>query len=144
MFIVDDPMLALITRFVVGVERIDVGDQEFLEEQVRLIRDYVDQYPADQHQERAVEWVEAHAEHYRVAWQRRVISDRFAQQRCPDCPLILEGASAHCEIHDQWSRLVREYLGKKITSREHVEDTLRLLSDHKSKLRVTRQKPRLG
>ena len=139
MFIVDDPMLALITRFVFDAAHLDVSDREFLQEQVRSIRQYVDQYPEDERQARAIEWVEEHAQQYRTAWQRRVISDRVTQQRCPDCPLIKENPSARCEIHARWASLLHEYLGNQISSRQYVEDTLVLLNAHKTQLKVAKR-----
>lgn len=138
-------MLALIARFVTDVEHLDVSDRDFLEEQVQSIGRYVDEYPEEQRQMRAMEWIEDHAEHYRVTWQRRVISDRVTRRRCADCPLIDQGATATCEIHARWSRLLEEYLGDQISSREYVEDTLSLLNEHKSRLKVSlRQKPDAG
>lgn len=145
MFIVDDPMLALIARFVTDVEHLDVSDRDFIQEQVRSIGRYVDQYPEEQRQMRAMEWVEDHAEHYRVAWQRRVVSDRVTRRRCPDCPLMNQGANTRCEIHARWSRLLEEYLANEISSRQYVEDTLSLLKEHKSELKVALlQKPDPG
>lgn len=129
-------MLALITRFVFDVEHLDVSDQDFLEEQVRSIRRYVEQFPDAERDRRALEWIERHAQHYRVAWQKRVISDRSSRGRCPDCPLLRRDAAAQCEIHARWKQLLHDYLGDRISSRAYVEDTLRLLTEHKAELKV--------
>ncbi|MBE7482085.1 MAG: hypothetical protein HS104_19170 [Polyangiaceae bacterium] len=138
MFIVDDPMLALIARFVLDVQHIDVSDEQFLQEQLRSIERYVDGFPADQRQERALEWIEEHAQRYRVAWQRRVVADQLADRRCRDCPLVREDSGSRCEIHAKWSSLLDEYLHDRISSRKYVEDALGLLKDHKSRLAARR------
>lgn len=142
MFIADDPMLALIARFVLDVQHLHVSDEEFLREQVHAIERYVDRFPADQRQERALEWIERHAESYRVAWQRRVVSDQLADRRCKDCPLVREDSRPRCEIHAKWSSLLDDYLHDRISSRRYVEDTLSLLRDHKSQLRATLDRAR--
>ncbi len=136
MFIVDDPMLALIARFVMDVQHLDVSDEEFLQEQVRSIGEFVDRFPAEQRQARALEWIEVHAKHYRVAWQRRVVSDQLTDRRCSDCPLVRDDSRTRCEIHAKWARLLQGYLDDGISSRQYVEDALRLLSEHKSKLKA--------
>jgi hypothetical protein len=135
-FIVDDPMLALIARFAVDLDHLSVSDQSFLDEQLRSICQHVEQYPPEQRNQRALEWIEDHAKRYRLAWQRRVISDESSQHRCADCPLVRLDASAPCEVHARWSSLLQEYLDDRISSRRYVEDTLALLSEHKSRLRV--------
>lgn len=141
MFIVDDPLLALIARFVLDVEHLEVSDDELLQEQVRLIQEYLERFPAAERQARAIEWVEQHAKNYRVAWQRRVVSERLAQ-RCPDCPLLHRDPSAQCEIHARFSQLLQEFLRDQISTHEYVVDTLALLNEHKTKLKVSlRQTP---
>ncbi|GMV16479.1 MAG: hypothetical protein DYH12_08955 [Sorangiineae bacterium PRO1] len=136
MFIADDPMLALIARFVLDVQHLEVSDEEFLREQLGAIERYVNQFPAEQRQQRALEWIEEHAKHYRVAWQRRVVSDQLAERRCRDCPLIREDSRPRCEIHAKWSSLLDDFLHDRISSRRYVEDALSLLESHKSKLKA--------
>ena len=130
-------MLALIARFVVDVDHLDVSDIEFLQQQIRTMQEHVAHLPADQKQECIIEWIEKHAENYRKEWQTKVISENVAQHRCPDCPLIHSGPSGHCEIHSQWAELLQQYLDEEISSRDYVEDTLQLLDEHKSDLKVT-------
>ena len=134
--IVDDPMLALITRFVLDTEHLDVSNEEFLRVQLRSIEQYVDHFPADEQQSRALEWIEQHAKEYRVAWQRRVVSDQVAERRCRDCPLVRDDSHTRCEIHAEWSRLLKDYVNDKISSQQYVEDALGLLNDHKSQLKA--------
>jgi hypothetical protein len=135
-FIVDDPMLALITRFIVDIEHLDVSDREYLQAQLRSIQAFVDQYPADQRQQRALEWIESHAKEYRVAWQRRMVSSQLTKRRCRDCPLVERDASRHCDVHAQWSRLLQDYVGDRISSRQYVQSALDLLHAHKLELKV--------
>ncbi len=136
MFVVDDPMLALIARFVVDFDRLDVTNQEFLQKQAESIKDYVSQYPEEQKTEKALEWIEAYAKQYRADWQQSVINERITQRRCPDCPLIGHGSNSHCEIHDRWVELLKNYMDKEINSRKYVEETLELLTQHKDDLKI--------
>jgi hypothetical protein len=136
MFIVDDPMLALISRFVMDSEQLDASNEEFLRQQVQSIEQYVDQFGADERQRRALEWIEEHAKHHRQSWQRRKVSEQLTERRCKDCPLIQDDAQPHCEIHAAWADLLRDYVDDKISSGQYVEDALKLLSDHKSQLKV--------
>jgi hypothetical protein len=142
MFIVDDPMLALIARFVMDADHLEVSNDRFLREQVQAIEEYVGQFPEDQRQSRALEWIAEHAKHYRIAWQRRVVVDGLTQRRCSDCPLVRDEAGSRCKIHAEWSRLLQDYLDEKVTSRGYVEDALRLLKDNKSMLLPPRVAPR--
>jgi hypothetical protein len=138
MFIVDDPMLALISRFVLDVEQLNASNEEFLQQQVHSIEQYVNQFGADERQRRALEWIEEHAKHHRQSWQRRMVTEQLTERRCKDCPLIADDSHAHCAIHAEWSDLLRDYVDDRISSRQYVEDVLKLLSDHKSQLKVAR------
>ncbi len=135
MYIVDDPMLLLIARFI-GVDRDpEVSEQAFMQRQIEAIQDYVARFPDSERSGRAMEWVENHAEQYRGAWQRKYLSRWMRELRCPDCPLAGEHLISHCEIHRHWSDLLSSYTTEEITSREYVEQTLQLLSKHKQKLK---------
>ncbi len=136
--IVDDPMLALIARFVVTEDRLDIANEEFLERQIKAIEKHVSRYPRKQKDERALEWIVAHAKKYRQEWQRRVVSRQAPGQRCADCPLDPNEDLSQCAIHDSWVGLLQRYVGGEITSRTYVEDTLVLLEDNKKRLRVAR------
>ncbi len=137
MFIVDDPMLALIARFRVDIDNFDVSYKQFLNQQIQTMKQYVEQYPENQQQKKALEWIEKHARNYRQEWQKRILSERVERQKCPDCPLVGDTRSTTCEIHDQWFRLLQRYVEKKITSRKYVEDSLKLMDDQKARLKVT-------
>jgi hypothetical protein len=137
MFIIDDPMLALITRFGCGEGQLQLQEGEFMLDQIATIQRYVAQFPVEQWNTRAIEWIEAHAERYRQAWQNKVVYVRATQTRCPDCPLTEEGLTSHCEIHHRWLDLLNSYIAGEVSSRRYVEDTLRLLTDYKARLKVT-------
>lgn len=140
MFIVDDPMLALIMRFVSNGDSLNVSDQDFLQRQVKAIGEYVTQFPEEEKAKRAMEWIETFAEHYRKEWQRNVATQQFSEKRCPDCPLIANAHDSHCEIHEQWLKLLESYASNEITSSRYVEDALRLLEEHKAHLQITAKK----
>ncbi len=136
MFIVDDPMLALIARFIVDVDNLDGGHEEFLQRQVQTMQRYVEKYPPAQQQMKAMQWIQNHARNYRRDWQKRIISEQVAEKKCPDCPLVVDDPSSPCEIHDLWVDLLKAYMEDNITSTDYVEDTLKLLDDNKARLKV--------
>ena len=140
MFIVDDPLLALIVRFVVGQDKLDISDEEFVQRQLETLREYVDRFPADEHTARAMEWVAKNAESYRRSWQQNVVARSAPSQRCPDCPLAGSVGQGHCEVHARWLKLLRTYMAREIGSEAYVEDTLELLRQHKTDLWITRQR----
>jgi hypothetical protein len=136
-FIVDDPMLALITRLVCGDGQLHLSEGEFILDQIATIQRYVAQFPAEQWNTRAIEWIEKHAERYRQAWQKKAVYAQAMQTRCPDCPLAEEGLTAHCEIHHRWLDLLHSYMVGEVSSKRYVEDTLHLFTDYKTRLKVT-------
>ena len=136
MFIVDDPMLALIVRFVAGERDVDIRQDEFLQHQVRTILEYIEQFPAEEQQARTLEWIQENARRYRKQWQLNVIAARLINVRCPDCPLVREDEGVHCEIHDRWMEILQAYTDKLISSAQYVRDTLDLLEAHKARLKV--------
>jgi len=140
MFIVDDPMLALIMRFVSKGEALDVSDQEFLQRQVVAIGEYVAQFPEEEKAQRAMEWIGNYAEQYRKEWQRNMATQELSEKRCPDCPLIANETESHCQIHEHWLLLLKNYASNNITSSTYVEDALRLLDEHKANLQITNKK----
>ena len=139
--IVDDPMLALIMRFISKDKHLDISDEEFLQRQLAEIKDYVGQYPPEQETRRTMEWIERYAEEYRKDWQKNMAARQSSTRRCPDCPLIESDSSSfceiYCEIHHQWQDLLQSYIGDNITSKKYVEDTLRLLEEHKTNLKIS-------
>lgn len=143
MYIVDDPTLALITRFVGNAQNLDLSDAEFLLQQIAAIERYVERFPADERQGRALEWIEAHAQHYRQQWQKQAAVGVLARARCPDCPLAGGERATPCAVHTRWLNLLRRYAATEISSREYIEDSLKLLGAYKDRLKVGRTRQRL-
>ena len=136
MSIVDDPMLALIMRFVLGREQLDISDQVYFQRQLETLQEYVGRFPDEERQMRAMEWIEQHAENYRRSWQRNQAAKAARRKRCADCPLKDGGSSRNCSVHGRWLLLLNHYLAGELTSSQYVEDSLRLLREHKSELKI--------
>jgi len=137
MYIVDDPTLALITRFVGDSAHPALSDTEFFRQQVAAIKEYVERFPPDERQLRALAWIEANAMEYRRQWQKRAAMDVLAKVRCPDCPLSGGDALTPCAIHARWLTLLRRYAANELSSHEYVETSLALLTGHKDRLKVS-------
>ena len=135
MYIVDDPMLALIARFVCVDKYRGVSEQEFLQLQVDAIESYVQSFPERERDARALKWVGQYAEQFRRNWQRKYLVRWLEELRCQDCPLADGHSMRHCKIHNQWSDLLTRYAAEKISSREFVEQNLKLLSENKEILK---------
>ncbi len=142
MYIVDDPTLALITRFVGDKRALEISQDELMDQQVAAIRSYVEGFPAEERTQRAREWIEGHAREYRQAWQRSVLSEQLRDSRCPDCPLTRGHPGGPCLIHDRWLELLDDYIAERISSAQYVEDTLELLRAHKTHLKVAAKRAR--
>lgn len=142
MFVVDDPLLALILRFIADTDQSPAASEEFLRRQLKTIRQYVAKSPAHEQGAKAMEWIEQHAERYRRGRQRRVVSRRTVYLRCEDCPLASLGAAEHCEIHEQWLYLLRQYTAGQVSSRSYIESALDLLRRYKEELKL--RNARLG
>ncbi|MFV9614324.1 MAG: hypothetical protein ACNYZG_00095, partial [Gammaproteobacteria bacterium] len=101
MCIIDDPMLALIARFVVeDINNINISDEIFLQHQIAEIRSHIEKSPTKQMQQQlALEWIKKHAEQYREEWRKRTFSKAVLDKRCADCPLIHDNSSSLCIIH---------------------------------------------
>jgi len=65
MYIVDDPTLALIARFLGDVASEAYSDEEFFNRQLSAVEAYVEGFPEDERDARALQWIEANAMHYR-------------------------------------------------------------------------------
>lgn len=143
-FVVDDPMLALMTRFACGDGQLHFAHEEFMVDQLAAIHRYVAPFPAEQQSTLAIQWIEQHAERYRRAWQQKAVYAKVVRTRCPDCPLAEEGLSTNCSIHDQWLDLLTQYAADEISSKRYVEDTLRLLTDYKNRLKVSARRRALS
>ena len=138
MYIVEDPLLALLVRFVGETANGDARDEEFLRDQVAAIRAHLEAFPAEEQEARAMEWIAEYSAQYRTHWQRATASERLADTRCPDCPLRGGDDTRPCEIHEHWLALLRRYASRELSAPDYVDRTLRLLAKHKERLRVTR------
>lgn len=138
MYIVDDPTLALIARFLGDTAPEGRSDEEFFRHQLAAIDHYVEGYPEDERDQRALEWVESNARHYRQQWQRQAAVTTLAGKRCPDCPLAGGNARTPCAIHKRWLKLLQRYASGDLSSHDYVEMSLALLDSHKSWLKVSR------
>lgn len=143
MYIVDDPTLALITRFMCGAQNAEVSDAEFLLQQITAIEHYVGQFPDSERNVRAKEWIAANAQQYRRQWQKHAVARTLVKARCPDCPLAGKNSSAHCEIHTFWLKLLQHYIADEMSTQEYVENTLKLLDGYKNQLKVGPLRKRL-
>ena len=138
MCIIDDPMLALIARFVVeDIDNISISDEMYLQHQVAAIRSYIEGAPRKQQQQLALAWIKEHAEQYRQEWQRRTFSKSVLDKRCVDCPLIHDSSKSSCVIHSKWAVLLNEYIADEIGSDIYIEETLNLLNQNKSNLKIS-------
>lgn len=138
MLIIDDPMLALIARFVAkDIDNLNVSDETFLQDQITEIRRHVERSPKTQQQQLAFEWIKEYAEQYRHEWRRRTFSKAVFDKRCADCPLIHDSSSSVCIIHSKWVALLKEYVDDEIGSDEYIEETLNLLEQNKTNLKVS-------
>jgi len=138
MSIIDDPMLALIARFVVeDIDNISISDETYLQHQVAEIRSHIENSPRKQQQQLALAWIKEHAEQYRQEWQRRTLSKIALNKRCTDCPLVRDGSNYSCAIHSKWVVLLTEYIADEIDSDMYVEETLDLLSQNKTNLKIS-------
>ncbi len=129
--------MALIVRFVVSEDRKEhTTDEEFVQRQLATLQAYVDRYPAEEKQPRAMQWIEQHAESYRREWQKKVLPHQAAERRCNDCPLGSGDSVHHCAIHMKWLKLLQTYLKDEIDSVEYVQNALDMLREHKDELRI--------
>lgn len=134
MFVVDDPVLALIVRFVVGARELRVSDEPFLQRQVELLQQHVADYPEEEQEEQAIAWIAQHAERYRTEWQNRVVKKQARQVRCVDCPMSMKTADSHCVVHFQWLDLLKRYASNELNAVEYVKASLEILQGHKEEL----------
>lgn len=138
MCIIDDPMLALIARFVVeDIDNINISDEIFLQHQITEIKSHIKKSPTNKQQQQALEWIKEHAEQYRQDWRRKTFSRVVLDKRCADCPLVHDSSSSFCTIHSKWVVLLKEYVADKIGSDEYIEEALNLLEQNKTNLKVS-------
>ena len=136
MYIVDDPTLALIARFVGGAAASELSDELFFRQQLAAIEAYIDRFPVAEREAQALVWIEANARQYRRQWQKQAAIDVLASSRCPDCPLSGGDRLTPCAIHRRWLTLLHRYAGDQLSSQEYLEKSLALLTAYKDRLRV--------
>jgi hypothetical protein len=143
MYIVDDPTLALISRFVGGAAYPDLPDAEFFRRQLAAIEAYIERFPVAERETRALAWIAANAQAYRQQWQKQAAIDVLASSRCLDCPLTGVDQRAPCAIHERWLTLLQSYAASELSSHEYIAQSLALLTAFKDGLRVrhARQAP---
>ena len=138
MCILDDPILALIARFVVDdLDNLSVSDEVFLKSQVSAINAHIESAPEEQQQQLAMSWIKEHAEDYRTDWQKKALSRFVVDRRCLDCPLVHDNDNGFCTIHSRWIILLNDYVSNRIDSEKYIEETLNVLAQHKNKLKVS-------
>ena len=139
MGVIDDPMLALIARFVVeDIDDLGIPDEVFLRQQVDEIKRHVGDAEGEEQQRLALQWTKEQAERYRREWQKKELSKIVLDKRCADYPLVHPGTNKPiCTIHQRWAALLREYLADQISSETYIESTLNLLNHHKENLKIT-------
>jgi hypothetical protein len=135
MYTIDDPMFALILRFIGHNKKITLCDNNFIQEQLKSIQEHVEKFSPEEKGLRAIEWIEKYAYEYRKRWEKEVIDKELSDQTCPDCPLSSTNTLEHCQIHEQWQELLQQYAADEINSRKYIENTLQLLSRHKEDLK---------
>ena len=135
MFVVDDPFMALILRFVVAFDETESSNEEYLQIQLKALHKHLAPHPEAEHRARAMEWIAEHAARYRRDWERNPLASRTVYLRCKDCPLADLDAAEQCEIHEQWLYLLHRYLENERSSREYIEDALALLGRYKEQHR---------
>ncbi len=135
----DDPMLALIARFVVReADLLELDNEQYLREQLARIRRHIEMFPEEQKEQAALDWIAEHAQRYRQEWQnRQQLPGLLPERRCPDCPLVDHGSGSSCMIHRRWVGLLNEYMAGEIHSDSYIEATLRLLREHKNHLKIS-------
>ncbi|MCG6863115.1 MAG: hypothetical protein LJE70_17855 [Chromatiaceae bacterium] len=135
---IDDPLLALILRFVVAEADSDLPHAACMRLQVTLIQEHISAFRAEDREARAIEWVEQHARRFREDCKGKLVAAALAEEaRCRDCPLLETSNRGPCVIHEYWASLVRRYVNKQLSSAEYVRNSLALLQEHKEKLKVT-------
>jgi predicted RNA-binding Zn-ribbon protein involved in translation (DUF1610 family) len=129
-------MFSLILRFVGCNQKISFRNYDFMKKQLKAIQEHINQFPAKEKEFRAIEWIEKHAREYRKMWENEIINEELTSQRCPDCPLTAIHRSEHCQIHDQWLEILRQYVTDEINSKKYIEMALKLLAQNKKSLKI--------
>lgn len=136
---IDDPLLALILRFVVAEADSDLPHEACMRLQVTLIQEHIAAFPPEDREAHAIEWVEQHARRFRKDCRGKLIAAALADEaKCRDCPLLETAGGSPCIIHKRWAALIHAYVDKQLSSAEYVRNSLALLQNHKDQLKVSR------
>ena len=137
---IDDPLLAMILRFVVAEADSDLPHEACMRLQVALIQDHIAAFPAEERETHAMAWVEQHARRFRDDCRGKLIAAALTNEasRCRDCPLLETGDGGICAVHERWTTLVHQYVDERLSSADYVRASLALLREHKDRLKVTR------
>ncbi|VAX35603.1 hypothetical protein MNBD_UNCLBAC01-1914 [hydrothermal vent metagenome] len=136
MYTINEPMMALILRFVGRSQGITFYNDEFIQKQLKTIQKYIQNFPPEEQEERAMGWIEEYASKYRTQWEKETIHKEFFNCQCSDCPLLKESSAKHCEIHEHWLQLLNQYTSGEINSKKYVKNSLNLLTQNKENLKV--------
>jgi len=136
MYTINDTMFALILRFIGNNQDISFCNEEFLQKQFKTIQEHISQFPPEEQRYRTFEWIEKYAKEYRKSWEKEILTMKFSDQRCPDCPLVHSSDIEPCKIHTQWLELLQQYVTDTINSSEYVENVLNLLAAHKEQFKI--------
>jgi hypothetical protein len=142
---IDDPLLALILRFVAPEPDTDLPREACMRLQIALIQEHIAKFPHEDRQVHAIEWVEQHARNFREECRGKLVAAAMANAtKCRDCPLLETADTSPCVIHERWAGLVHQYVDQQISSADYVRSSLTLLQDHKDQLKVTRLRQETG
>ncbi len=135
MLVIDDPMLALILRFVGHEKDINESTEEFLKQQMACLHEYVSGFPESEQEMRAMEWVENNAVNYRRKWERQLATNEVSHVQCDDCPMKNIGGASICIIHQEWLDLLEAYCSDNLSTEHYIKYSLKLLQKHKKNLK---------
>lgn len=71
----EHPVLRFFRTLVPDLPQPCFSETEFLEQQLAVLEAYVERFPADERDLRALAWIEANAERYRQQWQRQATAN---------------------------------------------------------------------
>lgn len=144
MFVFDDPVLALIARFVAREWDLNVTDEVFLQRQVERMKCHLARYSEQVHDDKAIEWLAHYATQYRDQWRNRATGEADESSCCKDCPMNTLGEASHCQIHVEWFQLLERYNREELSSPDYVKAALEMLRAHKQELKVRKQHEAAG
>lgn len=79
----DNPTFRTFRGLVARFAKPDFSETEFLRQQVAVIEAYVERFPSDERDFRALAWIEANARQFRQQWQMQAAAGRRHVQFTP-------------------------------------------------------------